>query len=110
VWVGLVLILVGGIYVPTIEDTYLSSINDSALRVQPSFFAGYHWIFAPPEPESESKNVLARVRTFWRIDTARVLIQWAMVCFVVGGLVWTLGSAKPTAPPQRDSSSAVERD
>jgi hypothetical protein len=56
---------------------------------------GYHWIFRPPEVPQwawSRKSEQLKSDVLWNhsLDVPRLLVQWAMVCFVVGGLVWTL--------------------
>ena len=60
---------------------------------------GYHWIFRPPEVPQwawprKSEQLKSDVLWNHSLDVPRLLVQWAMVCFVVGGLVWTLKEDK----------------
>ncbi len=97
VWTGLALIVVMGIYPPWTESFHYGDI-----RVGPRS-GDYSWVFLRPGVPVWARN-LAKARVapdkpspleislYWgfSIDLSRLLVQWAMVCFVVGGLVWTL--------------------
>jgi hypothetical protein len=85
VWVGMALILATGLYVPVMTEHTFTS--DSAVA-QIRYFSGYTWIFQPRFHDAPNGQY---ARSFRHIDATRVLIQWGMVCFAVGGLVSTLG-------------------
>jgi hypothetical protein len=97
VWVGLIVIVAMGIYPPWIESLDTTFLSDG-LKVGPRS-GGYHWIFRPPEVPQwawSRKSEQLKTEVLWNhsLDVPRLLVQWAMVCFVVGGLVWTLKADK----------------
>jgi hypothetical protein len=93
VWAGTVLIVSMGVYPPWVQTWHFS---DGNVRV-----STYYWIFRFPEVphwfarvDQKAAPDLQGIGTteLWRndVDLARLLIQWAVVCFAVGGLVWSL--------------------
>jgi len=118
VWTGLALIVAMGVYPPWVEalDTTWGKgtwLQDTPLMWKVGPRAGaYGWIFLPPEVPKwvwTTDSPLKRIGGFWNpsIDVTRLLIQWAMVCLVAGGLVWTLKD-KPSITVSSQASQSEE--
>lgn len=94
VLVGLALIVATGLYVPVMTE-HIFVASNGASHVRMRYFAGYTWMFHPKLHQAEKVGESGYLRTFRHVDNSRVLIQWAMVVFVVVGLVSTLRGRKP---------------
>jgi hypothetical protein len=104
VWVGLLLIVTTGLYPPMTQETLLA-VGNSFHSIR--FFFGYAWIF---EASSSQLQTPSPYVTTFHVETTRLLVQWAMACFVVGGLAWTLADTKAPAASKPTSSGPVESD
>ena len=80
-WVGIAIIVLMGFIPPWVYTSIRFALGQTG-------HAGYHCILYPPEP-SEVYG-----RTGIRIDILRLLVQWAIIAVVTGGLVYTFKDKK----------------
>lgn len=99
IWLGALLIVAMGVYPPWVK---IGNFDREATRLQARQYV-YGWIFHPPPAagkinEADSGNLAEEIGdTFsWiiQLDLARLLVQWATVCFAVAGAVWALKRAR----------------
>ena len=99
--IGIALFVLMGILPPWVYRVDMEN-NGAGLRIEAS--AGYSLLISPPVPRKRKDHVEAGFQ--WRewewrsnfttvsIDVTRLLIQWAMVVVLVGGLFVTLGERR----------------
>ena len=74
-WIGIAVIVAMGLFPPWVVGQSVLSPKD----------AGYHFILNPPK---------ARRPEFTGLNTSRLVVQWAMVTVVTGGLLVTFKDKK----------------
>lgn len=86
VWIAAALVVAMGLYPP-----WLISGTMDYMELDP-VASRYQWIFRMPEPNPHLDKGVSAQKIAWkvRIDTTRLLIQWAMVGVVAGSLAATL--------------------
>ena len=87
VWLGIGVFVLMGLFPPWV---YRLDAKDT--RVEKS--AGYSLLVSPPEAAPYPSWGWGEDLTTVKIDVARLLIQWAMLVAVVGGLLVTLGERR----------------
>ena len=85
IWIGIALFVLMGILPPWVYRNDMDN-NGAGLRMEAS--AGYSLLISPPELRKPWN--WDRSFTAVSIDVTRLLIQWAMVVVLVGGLFVTL--------------------
>jgi hypothetical protein len=78
---------------------WIQSFEYGDLRIGPSAGA-YHWLFSPPGPPqwfwwTAMYHNTPETANLWKssVDIPRLLIQWAAVAVITGGLLWFLRSS-----------------
>ena len=89
IWIGIMAFMLMGILPPWVYRLDIEN-NGAVVRVEAS--AGYSFLTSPPAPRKPW--VWPSGQTTVSIDVTRLLIQWAVVVVVVGGLVFTLGERR----------------
>ena len=85
IWIGIAAFVLIGILPPWV---YRLDSENSGAKVRVEASAGYSFLTSPPELRKPWN--WDRSFTAVSIDVTRLLIQWAMVVVLVGGLVFTL--------------------
>ncbi|MHC4642692.1 MAG: hypothetical protein ACYS32_13685 [Planctomycetota bacterium] len=80
-WVGIAVIVFMGFIPPWVYTKISYAVGQAGN-------AGYHCILYPPEPRVVS------LREGIRIDILRLLVQWAIVSVITGGLIVTFKDKK----------------
>jgi hypothetical protein len=113
VWVGLVLIVSMGLYPPwTQRFTYNPNWGLRADTYSWIWGPGAPWVWPSvvPADEEMQKVFMGAVRSaqYWEssLDASRLLLQWVLVCLLVGGLVRALASPKPNVTPAAKRASS----
>ena len=96
IWASLCIFAWMGVYPPWLQSV---SYQNFTFGPQPGV---YHWIFSPPGPpewvwRTDSPELKSAFAWQAALDIPRLLIQWAVVCFVAAGMFCTLADRRTEA-------------